>query len=451
MQKEHQSGQFEELAQFLAGVQKTGARGKAGAEPAKKAEGGLADLGEELSDSEVGEAASPTSEAPEAEEEAAEADADPDAESQATSPAFEETPPLRGGGGAGVPCQWLGAALLFAGIALGALPQINLVTVLAEAGFTANLLAIAGIVLLATAQVLRTMRNAAERADRSLTRQLQATDALRDYVDSLAGERGAPRTAAADGGEATAALRRLDEKVNNLTRATKMYGKPLMELAGQVAESAVTLNHIRAQVDSIAEQATQGLNQLGNTLGERLQAVETGVAAIETGAVKQGLDQLETATRKLETTTQKGFERLKTEDPAVPRVEQKLDASTRALQEALADLRNGDLSKLDGAVRDIQRDLQTLAANVTNVQTTLRNRPPAAAAAAPAAPATPTAPAPVPAPAAPSAAPAPSTTPGSSILSSDAQAGVAQNAPGTHNASSKNVLGAIAKLKQMKS
>src|SRR5262249_42307085 len=156
-----------------------------------------------------------------------------------------------------------------------------------------------------------------------------------------------------------AALRRLDEKVNNLTRATKMYGKPLMELASQVAESAVTLNHVRAQVDAIAENAAQGLRRLADTLGERLHQLETALAGIDASAVKQSPDALTAATQKLETTTQKGFDRLKTtEDPGVPRVEQKLDASTRALQDALAELRKGDISKLDGAVRDIQRELQ---------------------------------------------------------------------------------------------
>lgn len=418
MQKEPQTGQFEDLAHFLSGGGKGRGKGTGAGE-----EGGLADLGDELTDAEASGETSGEGEGHADDAESVTADTEDTTGETDESPAPDgsQSPAPHGPGF----YHWLGGSLLVTGIALGVLPaDSNIVHILASAGFSASIVAIAGLVLLATAQVLRAMQNAAQRADWALSRQLAAAEALRGSVDSLADEEG-PRvhSGSTDHADVTAALKRLDEKVNNLTRATKMYGKPLMELAGQVTESAEILNHVRTQTDLIAETIGQGLRKFSDTIGERLQKIEHGVAGIDASAVKHSLD-------KLEATTQKGFTGLKAEDPGVARVEQKLDATTRTLQEALAELKKSDLSKLEDAVREIQRELTSVAATVTNVQTTLRSQPAKTGAAA--------------------AAPAPQPT-NAAAANNDAHSGAAQNTAGTHTGSGKNVLGAIAKLKQMKS
>ena len=49
--------------------------------------------------------------------------------------------------------------------------------------------------------------------------------------------------------QALLALQRQDQKINNLTKATKMYGKPLMEIAAQCAELVGGLGQLREQVE----------------------------------------------------------------------------------------------------------------------------------------------------------------------------------------------------------
>jgi BioD-like phosphotransacetylase family protein len=61
-------------------------------------------------------------------------------------------------------------------------------------------------------------------------------------------------------------LQRQDEKINNLTKAIKMYGKPLMEISGQGTELAGSLAQIKTAVEAAAEVGRQANHRLESQL-----------------------------------------------------------------------------------------------------------------------------------------------------------------------------------------
>ena len=67
-------------------------------------------------------------------------------------------------------------------------------------------------------------------------------------------------------------LQRQDEKVNNLTRAIKMYGKPLIEITKQMADVTARIEALRSSVGTIAETVdTSGLETALAGISESLQ------------------------------------------------------------------------------------------------------------------------------------------------------------------------------------
>jgi hypothetical protein len=266
------------------------------------------------------------------------------------------------------------------------------------------------------------------------------------------------------------AMQRQDEKVNNLTKAIKMYGKPLMEIASQCAEINGGVAQTKTAVEGIAEATRQSTSRLeaqlrapaagGKTdLGElpqKLGRLEVSVAAIaqrlEHSEMQKSVLRLEDGTRELRAEVQQLLKgdvvRQATTD-----LQKRLEQSTQSLSQGLQQLREGNLGELDAAVRQVLREVSGIATTVAQLQANVRAgaRPAAATettpAPVPAAVAT-TAPAPAQA-SAPAPAPVAATAPASGdAASSGAEAGGYQT--GKRTVGSKNVLGAIAKLKQMK-
>lgn len=294
------------------------------------------------------------------------------------------------------------------------------------------------------------------------------------------------------------ALQRQDEKVNNLTKAIKMYGKPLMEISAQGAELGAALAQIRTTVEATGETGRQSFSRLetqlrtapGKTelaeLHESLKKLtalvgslrEAGGAPVSLEPLQQQLVRIDVAVQavaqrledsevrksllRLEDTTQKARDdvhqllRGENVQRATQQLQQHLDGATARLSEGLTQLRDGNLGGIEAAVRDIQREVAGVATTVAQIQVVVKQAGRAVAAPSPApAPvptAAPAAAAPAPAPAAPAPAATatpPATTPATAAQGEGKEAAGAYST-GTRTSSGKNLLGAIQKLKQMK-
>ncbi len=257
-------------------------------------------------------------------------------------------------------------------------------------------------------------------------------------------------------------LERLDEKVANVSRALKMYGKPLIEIATQSADNGGNI----AQIQQAAAAMQQSLARLGEAtpgavdfgpLQQQLMRIE---AAVTAAAQRQDDAEMRKSLVRLEDSSKawsKKLEELAHQDAVqqeVQRLEKVVDVTIGKLTSTVDQVRDKDLGGLESTVREIQREVAGLATSVAYIQQAVRTG--GAKAPAPAAAMTPAAaPAAAPAsegafvPAMPAAVGAkpPEPAPGAT---EDAQAGVQENRTGARATSGKNVLGAIAKLRQMK-
>ncbi|MGA0870299.1 MAG: hypothetical protein ACO3UM_15320 [Planctomycetota bacterium] len=310
-------------------------------------------------------------------------------------------------------CGWtvagLATAVAGASVILGPSFQ-EVLQPLQAAGVTPFAVAVAGML----AAVLGSLRAAGDsRAAQTAWRLDQLEQGMQSLAPGQADQIG-------EAGHILVALQRQDEKLNNLTRATKLYGKPLAEVTEQVHEIA------------------QGQAKLDLDVANLERAMQNATAAVEAQlagrleAVTAAVQQLERAVHDSRTET----------NPATPwtREEAREDLADAVTQvrSALRELDAGApqqpvvLDSLEDAVTTIQREIQALATSVARIEA---QRPTAISLAK-------DGPAPRPE-VTPPAAPAPT-----------AQSGVgdlAQSIAGERKATGKNVLGAIAKLKSMRS
>jgi len=96
-------------------------------------------------------------------------------------------------------------------------------------------------------------------------------------------------------------LQRQDEKVNNLTKAIKMYGKPLIEITKQMADVTSRVEALRASMGSIAETvdisgletAVTGMSQsLQKQIGSELEKILSEVSKQDDDTLTQMLAEL---------------------------------------------------------------------------------------------------------------------------------------------------------------
>ncbi|GDY00782.1 hypothetical protein LBMAG49_01110 [Planctomycetota bacterium] len=280
------------------------------------------------------------------------------------------------------------------------------------------------------------------------------------------------------------ALERQDEKINNLTKALKMYGKPLMEIANSSADVTSQLAGVKSQTENLRDTLKTELQQLlnssnssdelGDAVGKRLDALseklsphalqqqiarlEASIQAIslrlEDSEVRKSLVRLEDAdkvqARKLENLTH-----TEAMQKDLGKIEHQLDLGLGKLSNALEQVRSGNLGAIETTVRDMQRELAGLATSMANVQQAVRTGGNQKAAAAQPAMVYAAADSHVAsnATAADSAKKQPAPAVESAVDTkgmNDAQVGAAQNQTGSRASSGKNVLGAIAKLKKLK-
>ncbi|MEY4828942.1 MAG: hypothetical protein RLZZ562_738 [Planctomycetota bacterium] len=393
----------------------------------------------------------------------------------------------------------VGAACLMGGIVATVLQgSSSLTTSLRSVGLDAPVLLTIGAVLFVLSVVRRQHSLAQARYEQLAQAQNEKESELQGSVQYLVEQHQlSTERPPAEGEElqrVLIALERQDEKVGNLTKALKMYGKPLMEIAQQGNDLAAQLQQQKQQIETIHTAMQQGLAKVESAaksqsvdltplehsfqklgadlkqaiaavaekapqdpqLMQALQRVETSIATIgkrfDDGEMKQSLTRLEDTSKAY---GQK-LERLANQDTLheeMQRLERVVDTTVGKLTNTVDQVRDKDLGGLENSVREIQREMTGLANSIASIQQAIRTsaqqKAPAMAAASvahepahaqsqshagnhePVAHAQPAAPA-------------------AAASNSDAQAGVAENRTGTRAASGKNVLGAIAKLKQMK-
>lgn len=383
---------------------------------------------------------------------------------------------------------------------------------LGAAGISAQLVVLLGVALVGIGSAQRRhgrIEQQLEQAERSRSDERESMlDSIEDLLQHLVANGGikADDEHAAGGvQQVLLSLQRQDQKVNNLTKAIKMYGKPLMEIANQSSDIAGRLSKVRGLIESGQETNRQALQRVGEAiqksskqtdlgdLPEKIGKVEVHVAAmaqrLEDTEVRKSLVRLEETSKglqqlvgdssqrieqrvdssskelqeRVDTSSKELQERLDasskdlqtrlehvqrgdTVREATSSLQQRLDQATAGLEKGIVELREGNLGGLEAAVKEIQREMHGLATGLAQVQAAVKSgartaAPVAAAATAPAPAAT--------APSTPS--PATTSAPSSpSAGSADANDDSGGYATGKRTTAGKNVLGAIAKLKQMK-
>lgn len=306
-----------------------------------------------------------------------------------------------------------GATLTITGLITAALPAA---TAALAAVIAPQTITLVGLAVFAIATSQRRTSRLQQRLQALETNRNSADDELRDTLAQiLHGQDSQEMNAAADDTQQLMlSLQRQDQKINNLTKAIKMYGKPLMEIAGQGTELAGNVAHVKALIEGAAESTRQNVNRVED-------------------ATTQLATQLETLQRG---------ENVKA---ATTELQQSLGHATTGLKKGLEQMREGNLAGLETSVKDIQRELAGLATAMSQVQAAVKSGAHVAANAPQAAPVQ----------AADSAA---ATTPNSANTSNHAApaASVDDNdasgyTTGERKSGGINVLGAIAKLKRMKS
>ena len=254
--------------------------------------------------------------------------------------------PARAGG---LTATLAGGVIGLLGAAHGVDPEAT--AFLADSGWTAASLMTVGIVILSLGLTRRRLDG--------LQRQLAETDELRAYRDEDIGdrldallERDAARAELAVSDQQLEhlmlALQRQDQKINNLTKATKMYGKPLMEVATQTAQIAGTL-------ERSAENACDETPDLAGALA-KLDSIAAATITVRR--------QLEDGDLKLDEV----LEHLRAEGSLMTcqaeRQAQLTDLASR-IDDGVQQLRRDDVAGIEACVRDVQREIAALATSIS--------------------------------------------------------------------------------------
>ena len=299
----------------------------------------------------------------------------------------------------------LGAALMFVSARAEALAATHV---------PAQLAVTIGVVLFALGLSHRKVGKMQQRMEQIEQQRESRDEQLQAAMEDLLHHVSHDEDRATDGPElqqALLALQRQDQKINNLTKATKMYGKPLMEIAAQCAELVGGLGQLREQVER-SESASRD--------------VDLGDVPAQLAALAEA-----TSTLRSEASAERAELKAALEQGGDDQLQVRLAEATTRIGDGIDQLRTQELSGLESTLRDVQREVSSLATSVAQLQASARtgdqaSSRPAAATATPA-----------PAPAQP--------TTGDAATSKSSG-----YSTGARKSGGKNVLGAIAKLKQMK-
>lgn len=257
---------------------------------------------------------------------------------------------------------------------------------------------------------------------------------------------------------------RLDEKIANLTRATKLYGTPLLEISNQVSDLANRLQDVLA----IEPKLREAIGEVGSQLaGERTAGVADGAIAelqrtvegsrdraVEAGTLaKRAADAVDELQFELMTMVQTAQEDLRRAigdgaERTCKTLGDDLAKACRTIDAASAQTGGApDLGPLTQSLAQIQREVTALATVVARLE-----QRPVQVAAAPASTSqsSPVTPMSSTLAAAPQEAPAAAATPAPTPATTGSGDANATKIAGARQTNNKNVLGAIAKLKSMR-
>ena len=180
----------------------------------------------------------------------------------------------------------LGLAL--AGLAMADLPQLRTgFAKLAPTGISPALLLFAGVILLAVHALRRRQTNIQNSVD-EVTATIQGSEsdvmANLEYLVTAQEQHLERRPASGEELEQVLlVLQRQDDKVNNLTKALKMYGKPLIEITKMLSEMTgrqeAIAGSIQANRDQISnvEEATLLAGEAVQKLPQQIQEIQAGM------------------------------------------------------------------------------------------------------------------------------------------------------------------------------
>lgn len=307
-----------------------------------------------------------------------------------------------------------------------------------------------GEVLARVTGELQELLSVADAVD-ATTRALQEADAERTSTGSSSDEIG----------QVLFALQRHEEKLINLTKATKTFGKPLVEMTTQLADVAAQIAQGQTTVQALRVAIEGGMGRVEEALHQQ-PASDPAEALVELKRTLERVraelhDDLQVALREL---TQIGTDSLGKQVAALSNdLGGKLAASGREVCASMAkELKSGlaelgktnkpaapDLTPIERALADVRREITNLGQGVAQAAAAARTAAPA--------PATP----------APKAAPtektdksektsaAKATTTEKAASEEPPASGLAHSIAGERTSKGGNVLGAIAKLKKMRS
>ena len=362
---------------------------------------------------------------------------------------------------AGMPLVAAGVVTMLVGfgLSLGAsfewAPATRIAQGLTATGLTPGLLLVMGVIVSLVASVRRQQNSGQSRIatlEAMVADNEQYTSQALDYLVGMQEQQDARRPAS--GEELDQVLHTLSQqgaKITNITKALKMYGKPLVEVNKQLTELDIKTKAVAAGVADMRPRVTElqenlqpaverlepTIRSVGESVNEDLQQSIRDVATSRNRELLSAIEELRCTTAADATKVHDLLAGLDL-GQLLESVEQLGASLTSELTKNLTD-RDGamDTTLFDG----IQSQLDELRRSVGELPSAVRSLiPVAATASAPVAAATP-APAPT--------APAPSSTLPEQG-SGDAPGGLAHSISGENKSQGKNVLGAIAKLRRMR-
>ncbi|GAB4150870.1 MAG: hypothetical protein Fur0037_19560 [Planctomycetota bacterium] len=388
------------------------------------------------------------------------------AESRADAPPAIPLAPQASGG---VAAAVLGSLLVLGGIALAPLYEQGLLNRELESyGLAPSTVLLVGCLLVGLSAIRRQGSRAARGIEAALRERDEAERGLRERIEALLSSQtdgAASPIHESSMQELLNRIHRQDERLANLTRAVKMYGKPLMEISNQCIDTASAVSQVRERIEAsgkslaeeiasvrasleqrpdsvpLIENLAQKIAQSENRLLHQMTRIEALVQAVtqrlEDSELRKSVLRLEEVSEQMNA----GIRALA--EGGSPRevsreLSQVIESAISRLAESVAEIRNDNLSPLENCVRDIQREMTGVATAVAGIRQSLRNPAPQGAA-------------PVPPPAQPAASPAESAPFAAAASPAREETRPASGyQTGVRKAGSKSVLSAIARLRQMK-
>jgi hypothetical protein len=339
-----------------------------------------------------------------------------------------DTPPP-----AGSPLRVLGVVLLLVGIGVGAATLLappavgGALDLLGRLGVHPGTFVVLGLALFGAS-------SAQLRLERRLHAARDAEAQNREWFESVLQQLPSGHvTTSFDAQPLHLEFQRLDEKIANLTRATKLYGTPLLEISNQVSDVSARLTDTAEIATKVAELQSAIEN------AERLEAKDLDPLAQAIQSTREVMGEATKQQRRLQESLDKA------QDAIVTAIQTGQDDLRRAIADGSAHVQREverqatlgasappvDLGSIEDALTRIQREVQSLATSISRIE----SRP---------------APAMTPQSSLAVAAPSANAAPPAAATNAAPVEGLAERIAGTTQSKNKNVLGAIAKLRSMR-